>query len=126
MAIATGNRNRLLIVDDEPGNIRILSSILATDYELSAATNAEQALQLARSQLPELILLDMVMPDMDGLALCQALKADEATQHIPVAVCSWLDDEECELAAGATFYLKKPILYADFLAALEGVTHARV
>jgi len=65
MPIATSSKSRLLIVDDEPGNIRILSNILAEDYVLSAATNAKQALALAKSQAPDLILLDMVMPDMD-------------------------------------------------------------
>ncbi|MFB3077247.1 MAG: response regulator, partial [Lysobacterales bacterium] len=75
MPIASKTKNRLLIVDDEPGNIRILSNILADDYVLSAATNAKQALALAKSQSPDLILLDMVMPDLDGLAVCKALKA---------------------------------------------------
>ena len=69
MPIATNSKSRLLIVDDEPPNIRILSNILAEDYALSAATDGEQALALAKSQSPDLILLDMVMPDMDGLAV---------------------------------------------------------
>ena len=63
MPITTSSKSRLLIVDDEPGNIRILSNILAEDYVLSAATDAKQALDLAKNQSPDLILLDMVMPE---------------------------------------------------------------
>jgi len=112
MPIATGSKSRLLIVDDEPGNIRILSNILADDYMLSAATNAKQALALAESQSPDLILLDMVMPDMDGLAVCEALKASEETRDIPVIFVTSMDDSENEergLLAGAVDYISKPV-----------------
>ena len=112
MPIATKTKNRLLIVDDEPGNIRILSNILAEDYLLSAATNAEQALTLAKSQSPDLILLDMVMPDLDGLAVCEALKAGEETRDIPVIFVTSMNDPENEergLLAGAVDYIRKPV-----------------
>ena len=112
MPIATKTKNRLLIVDDEPGNIRILSNILAEDYLLSAATNAEQALTLAKSQSPDLILLDMVMPDLDGLAVCKALKAGEETRDIPVIFVTSMNDPENEergLLAGAVDYISKPV-----------------
>ena len=112
MPIATGSKSRVLIVDDEPGNIRILSNILAEDYLLSAATNAEQALTLAKSQSPDLILLDMVMPDLDGLAVCKALKAGEETRDIPVIFVTSMNDPENEergLLAGAVDYIRKPV-----------------
>ncbi len=112
MPIATGSKSRLLIVDDEPGNIRILSNILTEDYVLSAATNAKQALALAKSQSPDLILLDMVMPDMDGLAVCEALKASEETRDIPVIFVTRMSDPENEergLQAGAVDYISKPV-----------------
>ncbi len=112
MPVATDSKSRLLIVDDEPGNIRILSNILAEDYVLSAATNAEQALNLAKGQLPDLILLDMVMPEMDGLAVCEALKSMDETSDIPVIfVTSMVDpaNEERGLLAGAVDYISKPV-----------------
>ncbi len=112
MPIATGSKSRLLIVDDEPGNIRILSNNVADDYVLSAATNAKQALALAENQSPDLILLDMMMPDMDGLAVCEALKASEETRDIPVICVTSLDDSENEeqgLLAGAVDYISKPV-----------------
>ncbi len=105
-------KSRVLIVDDEPGNIKVLSAVLAGDYTLSVATNGAQALKLAESQAPDIILLDMVMPEMDGIAVCEALKRMEATQNIPVVfVTSMSDsrDEERGLEAGAVDYISKPI-----------------
>ena len=112
MPVATDSKPRVLIVDDEPDNIEILSNILVEDYVLCAATNAKQALDLARSQSPNLILLDMVMPEMDGLAVCKALKASEETCDIPVIFVTSLSDTENEergLQAGAVDYISKPV-----------------
>jgi len=112
MPITTSSKSRLLIVDDEPGNIRILSNILAEDYVLSAATDAKQALDLAKNQSPDLILLDMVMPEMDGLDVCEALKASQETRDIPVIFVTSMNDPENEergLLAGAVDYISKPV-----------------
>ena len=105
-------KNRLLIVDDEPINIDILSSILADDYELRAAINGVQAIAVAKKQLPDLILLDMVMAGMDGVAVCKALKADDSTKNIPVIFVTSMgdtDNEERGLQAGAVDYISKPV-----------------
>lgn len=108
----TNGKNRVLIVDDEPGNIKILSSLLAADYALSVATSGKQALEVARAQSPDIVLLDMVMPEMDGIAVCRALKADPATRDIPVIFVTSMGDsanEERGLEAGAVDYISKPI-----------------
>lgn len=108
----TGEQNRLLIVDDEPINIQILSSILGDDYTLNVATNGKKALELARNQSPDLVLLDMVMPEMDGLEVCRQLKADQATKDIPVIFVTGMSDpgnEERGLDAGAVDYISKPV-----------------
>jgi putative two-component system response regulator len=105
-------KNRLLIVDDEPINIDILSNILAEDYELRAATNGMQAVAVAKKQLPDLILLDMVMAGMDGVAVCEALKADERTKSIPIIFVTSMGDPESEergFKAGAVDYISKPV-----------------
>jgi CheY-like chemotaxis protein len=107
-----GEKNRLLIVDDEPSNIQILSAILGDDYILIAATNGRKALELAGAQSPDLILLDMMMPDMDGLEVCRALKKDPATQDIPVIFVTGMSDAENEergLQVGAVDYISKPV-----------------
>jgi putative two-component system response regulator len=105
-------KTRILIVDDEPANIKILSNLLAGDYALSVATNGEQALQVAQVQSPDLVLLDMVMPGMDGIEVCQALKANEQTRDIPVIFVTSMSDsfnEERGFDAGAVDYISKPI-----------------
>jgi putative two-component system response regulator len=112
MNSATNVKNRILIVDDEPANIKILSNLLAADYALSVATNGQQALDVARVQSPDLILLDMVMPGMDGIEVCQALKESEQTRDIPVIFVTSMSDsfnEERGLEAGAVDYISKPI-----------------
>lgn len=78
-------RQTILIVDDEPGNVVILSELLAADHLTRAATNGEKALRMAMSERPpDLILLDVMMPDMDGYEICRQLKADRRAGKIPV------------------------------------------
>ena len=112
METPISDKSRVLIVDDEPGNIKILSNILGTDYVMSVATNGRQALEIARLQLPDIILLDMVMPEMDGIEVCRTLKEDESTADIPVIFVTSMSDtvnEERGLEAGAVDYISKPI-----------------
>lgn len=112
MQPAQNDKSLVLIVDDEPGNIKILSNVLAQDYALSVATNGKQALEIARVQCPDIILLDMVMPEMDGIEVCEALKAIEETRDIPVIFVTSMSDtanEERGLDAGAVDYISKPV-----------------
>jgi putative two-component system response regulator len=105
--------SRILIVDDVPANIQVVVSILRDDgYQLSVATNGKQALDLVQRVHPDLLLLDIMMPDMDGYEVCTRLKADEATKHIPVLFITALADAQDEakgLALGAVDYITKPI-----------------
>lgn len=90
-------RAHLLIVDDTPTNIEILLGMLEEDYDLSFAISGRQALALAATQdPPDLILLDVMMPEMDGYAVCAALKADAATRNIPVIFVTARTDAESE------------------------------
>jgi putative two-component system response regulator len=112
MNATTTDKSRVLIVDDEPGNIKILSNVLAGDYAMSVATNGKQALEIARVQSPDIVLLDMIMPEMDGIEVCEALKASEETRDIPVIFVTSMSDtanEERGLDAGAVDYISKPI-----------------
>ena len=74
--------SRVLIVDDQPANVHVLAEALGNDHELLVAGSARRALELAPTA--DLVLLDVLMPDMDGLEVCRRLKADEATKRIPV------------------------------------------
>lgn len=103
----------ILVVDDTPTNIHVVMGILGKRYQLRVATNGEKALSVARKPpLPDLILLDVMMPEMDGYEVCRRLKADPATCDIPVLfVTGHADDDERArgLALGAGGYLSKPL-----------------
>ncbi len=102
--------SRVLIVDDQPQNVHVLAETLGGDHELLVAGSAARALELAPSA--DLILLDVLMPDMDGLEVCRRLKANEATKRIPVIFVSALEQTENQtqgFEAGAVDYILKPI-----------------
>lgn len=102
---------RILIVDDEPMNLTTLSALLKEDYRLMVATRGEQALKVAREHRPDLILLDITMPGIDGYEVCTQLKADERTRGIPVIFITGLTEAEDEtrgLELGAADYIAKP------------------
>lgn len=105
-------KNRLLIVDDVATNIRVLANLLKDEYIIQVANNGQKALEIAQSNNPpDLILLDILMPDMDGYAVCRELKQKSATSKIPVIFVSALDEVEDEsrgLALGAVDYITKP------------------
>ena len=105
-------RPRLLVVDDQRVNIQALFQAFQADHKVQMATSGEQALALCRSQPPDLVLLDVVMPGMDGFEVCRRLKADDATKDIPVIFVTGHNDEEAEtrgLDAGAVDFISKPI-----------------
>ena len=104
---------RILVVDDEERNRRLLAAMLeAEGYSASQAADGMQALELARRSLPDLILLDIMMPGMDGYEVARVLKADAATRPIPVVMVTALDDRESRLRgleAGAEEFVTKPV-----------------
>lgn len=102
----------ILSVDDVPENIHVVKGILSSDYMVSAAINGPLALKVAEKQQPDLILLDVMMPDMDGYEVCRRLKANPATAHIPVIFVTAMGQEKNEvdgLELGAVDYVIKPI-----------------
>jgi diguanylate cyclase (GGDEF)-like protein len=105
-------KQTILIVDDTPANIEILCEVLDSEYEVLFATSGTDALSIAVDQSPDLILLDVVMPEMNGYQVCRHLKEDKRTQSIPVIFVTAMDQEEDEakgLNVGAIDYLTKPI-----------------
>ncbi|MBF0508478.1 MAG: PleD family two-component system response regulator [Deltaproteobacteria bacterium] len=105
-------KQNILIVDDEPGNIKVLTELLSSKFTIRAATNGEKALKIVGSDKPpDLILLDVMMPGIDGYAVCQRLKADPTTRNIPVIFITSKDSEEDQVKgfkAGAVDYIMKP------------------
>lgn len=103
----------VLIVDDTPFNIDVLRGVLSAQYTLKVATNGEKALALANSHPhPELVLLDVMMPGMDGYEVCRRLKQEAATRHIPVVFVTSLsevEDERRGFDCGGVDYITKPV-----------------
>jgi putative two-component system response regulator len=110
----------ILIVDDTPENLSVLGELLQPNYRVRAANSGRRALQIARSTPhPDLILLDVMMPEMDGYDVLAELRSDPATQHIPVVFVTAMDgteDEERGLDHGAVDYITKPLRPAVVLA----------
>lgn len=105
-------RATVLLVDDVPANLSLLSSILREDYRIQLATNGAKALELVATSAPDLILLDVMMPEMDGHEVCRRLKSNPDTRDIPVIFVTaqnQVEDEELGLTLGAMDYIHKPI-----------------
>nr|WP_315242809.1 diguanylate cyclase [uncultured Albidiferax sp.] len=126
-------RPKILVVDDEPGNRGLLAEVLKDDYTVVLAKSGEMALSLAARHKPDIVLLDVVMPGMDGYQVLRTLKSQDETRHIPVIFISALDsmaDEEKGLLLGAVDYITKPfhapIVRARVRNHAEAVSHRRL
>jgi len=110
---------RVLIVEDNPANMKLATFLLeSAGHTVLSATDAEAGLTLARGERPNLILMDIQLPGMDGLEATALLKRDDATSAIPVIALTALamkGDEERIRAAGCDGYVAKPMYYQDFL-----------
>ena len=128
MQAAIDAKPAVLIVDDSPDNIALMSSLLKETYRVKAATSGELALALvAGANPPDLVLLDIVMPGMDGYEVCQRMKADPVSADIPVIFLtarSEAPDEEKGLGLGAIDYITKPISPPIMMARIR--THLRL
>lgn len=125
-------KTTVLLVDDEPGNIKILTETLYAQYTLQIATSGKEALERVATQpLPDIILLDIMMPEMDGFAVCSQLKKVKATREIPVIFLTASDspvDEAKGFALGAVDYIHKPFSSPLVLARINthlGLVEAR-
>jgi two-component system, cell cycle response regulator DivK len=107
------SHERILLVDDNASNLKLALFILAPlDYQVRSATNAYEALTLVDEFQPELVLLDLQLPDRDGLSVVRQLKSDPRTAHIPIIAVTanaMKGDEETARAAGVCDYVTKPI-----------------
>ena len=121
-------RGNILIVDDTPGNLRLLANMLANrGYKVRPAPSGAHALATTRKELPDLILLDVLMPEIDGYEVCRTLKADEQTRDIPVIFLSALDelhDKMKGFEAGGVDYITKPFHEEEVMLRVE--THLKI
>jgi len=115
---------KILVVDDVPENVRLLEAVLVPrGYEVVSATNGEEALDLVESEEPDLILLDVVMPEMDGYAVCRTLRANEDTAVLPVImVTSSIGPEKTKaIEAGADDFIPKPFNHDELLTRVKSL-----
>jgi len=114
----------ILVVDDTPDNIKILKNVLSSEgYRVKVANNGKRCLEIAsKAEKPDLILLDIMMPEMDGYEVCRRLKADKETEDIPVIFVTAkgeVEDEKCGFDYGAVDYITKPISVPIVLARVK-------
>lgn len=114
---------KVLIVDDEPHNLQLVAEILRLEgMPCILAIQGDEAIEVAREQQPALILLDIMMPGLDGLTVCKILKSDEATKSIPViflTAATEISDLVSAFAAGGVDYIKKPVIREELLARVQ-------
>jgi two-component system cell cycle response regulator DivK len=114
---------KVLVVEDNPANMTLATFLLqSAGHTVLAAMDAESGLTLARAEQPDLVLMDIQLPGMDGLEATALLKADQATRFIPVIALTALamkGDEARIRAAGCDGYIAKPLAYRDFLATIS-------
>ncbi len=117
------SKKEILVVDDTPDNLRLLSAMLSKqEYEVRKSLNGKNAIQSVRADAPDLILLDIKMPGLDGYETCKLLKADPITQAIPIIFISALDDALDKVRAfsiGGADYVSKPFQEAEVLARIK-------
>ena len=123
-------RHTILLVDDEPANLAALTNYLADcDFQILVAQTGETGLDIARRALPDLILLDVLLPGIDGFEVCRQLKANDRTQAIPVifiTIVTGTEDKVKGFQAGGMDYIAKPFHPEEVLARVTTHLHLRV
>src|SRR5262249_25634510 len=122
------SESRILIVDDTRANVDVLVGALQDRYRLSVALNGEGALRIVQNNRPDLILLDIMMPEIDGYEVCRRLKADAATRGIPVMFLTALDQLEDKTKAfevGGADYVTKPFEILEVQARVDSLLRAK-
>lgn len=103
---------KILVVDDEPANVELLRGLLSRKYDVETAANGKEAFAKVKDISPDLILLDVIMPEIDGYEVCRQLKSDQKTMNIPIVMVTCLNERDDRIKAievGADDFLSKPI-----------------
>jgi two-component system cell cycle response regulator DivK len=120
---------RVLVIEDNPANMELAMALLETaGNTILAANTAEKGISLATSEIPDLILMDIHLPDIDGLQVTAILKSNITTKHIPIIAVTAMamkGDEEKILAAGCDAYLSKPLHYKDLYRTIENLMESK-
>jgi adenylate cyclase len=123
-----GPRTRVLVVDDQPSNVRLLDALLAPrGYEVLAASSGEEALEVVRTSAVDLVLLDIVMPGMNGYDVCRRIREQPETAYLPVVMVTASEEEQKvrSLEAGADDFLTKPVNKSELLARVASLARVK-
>jgi CheY-like chemotaxis protein len=119
----TNNKQKVLVVDDEPSVRQLISKILSKSYAVIEAKDGEEAVKTAQIHRPNIVIMDMMMPKMDGLTACYAIKKDPATKNTPVVMLTAIDQELNKKLSttvmGANRYMTKPFSARELLSVIE-------
>lgn len=120
-----GKKNKILIVDDDEDMLSLFNSILSDfKYNVIQAKNGIECLEKAKKYVPDIIIMDVMMPELDGIATVLKLRSEETTRHIPVIMCTAVKESEDEILArnlGAVDYVQKTPQMNDLIARIERV-----
>ena len=120
LAVRRGSPVKLLVIEDNPGAIELYRRYLATgNWQVTGLSDPRGAHDMVRSSRPDVVVLDVMMPHVDGWTVLRTLKQHPDTAHVPVIVCSVVDDPALALALGAESYLAKPVSQAELLTSLH-------
>lgn len=120
---AGNDKHRILIIDDEENIVEIIKINLEIEgYEVLCAKRADEGIETAKSKMPDIVICDLMLPDLDGTSLCRALKGDSITNHIPIVVLSaraQVEDKIASIKAGADDFITKPFEFSDLIARVK-------
>jgi len=119
----TDKQKHILLIEDNPNNIKLMVMLLEQqEYKVTVAVDAESGIEQARSEHPDMVLLDIQLPEMDGMEACRILRNDPGLTYIPIIALTAFampGDKEKILASGFDEYMAKPFNYRDFLKLVE-------
>jgi DNA-binding response OmpR family regulator len=121
-------RQKILVVDDVPMNVELLDGYLSLDYDVISAYSGEEALEAVKAEKPDLILLDIMMPGMDGYEVSRVLKEDPATRFTPIIMVTALSDVDDRIKgsdAGSDEFLTKPVDKTELLSRVKALLHTK-
>lgn len=122
------HRDKILVVDDEPVNVKLITAILEKDYEIIPAFSGKEALVKLSSDKPDIVLLDIMMPEMSGYEVCEKIKQQDSTRFMPVVIVtalSGVDEKIKAIEAGADDFLTKPINRIEVVTRIKSLLKAK-